>query len=64
MEPETHTIRDLCNMIKAHYDMDFRKVALICAGKDLWYDNTLAFYNITQESQFLWAVFVLTENQN
>lgn len=49
IDPQTETVRDLYYRVKAHYEMDFTKVALICKGKDLWPDNTLSSYEVIQD---------------
>ena len=47
--PETTTIEELYQRVKDHYGLDFTRVCLICKGKDLLPDNTLADYDFVQD---------------
>ena len=48
-DPETETIGDLYQRVRAHYGIDFIKVALICKGKDLGPDNTVSSYDVIDD---------------
>ncbi len=63
--PESTTVREICDKVRSHFDINFEKVALIYAGKDLMYERTLAEYQIIEYygEVAIHAVFKYTPEQ-
>jgi len=60
--PETVSIEGLYQLVKDHYELDFTRICLICKGKDLLPDKTLADYDFIQDQEVIWMVFLFADN--